>query len=158
MTDQEILSQAIDIAVKNGWDKRGADTVEVRTETITLDFVDPSYSETFASIWFITPRKAQEQAIDTYNVIYSHSFAKALWPDVPDYELACPKCDGRYNLWDKERAKEWGPPPKYCNADGMKLKKVTKGTASRWWSHLRNMVVSNSPLEYLDENMPDQPQ
>jgi len=139
-THQEILTKAIEKAIAGGW-------------KLESEYVSDGYLRRTEPRFMIVSEAMPFYADDYYWLIFNRGFAKSLWPEVPYYELACPKCDGRYNLWDKERAKEWGPSPKYCNADGARLKKVTKGTTSPWWYHLRQMVIAEDPIAYLGEHI-----
>lgn len=130
MRNQEILEKAIQKAIDNGWthDKDGHWTVK-------------DLADWYSGSW-------QNQ------LIFSHDFAKALWLPIPTYDLVCSTCEAEYNWWDDQETEKLGfPPSSYCNADGTKLEKKQNGETNPWWGHLRSMVISDDPIQYLGEHI-----
>lgn len=97
MTDREILSNAIDKAIANGF-------------KFEKDMVPPvllmEYEE---KIWDYTPYRNQLNGF-----LFSHSFAKA--------------------FWGKDQISEG-----------------FAGTSPAWQYHLREMVLEENPIEYLEK-------
>ena len=106
MSNEEILSEAIKKARRNGWKQ--------------------DYKVTYT----LKPRKENEPMVtavsipDANTFIYDHDFAKALW----GAETLSP------NYGDMEMLSE----PEFA-----------------WEHHLQQMVISEDPVKYLEDNMPD---
>ena len=74
MTDREILSNAIDKAIANGWELEHP----VHTNASIKEFIAQCYEaiDQYSYMWFAT----------IAGIIFSHSFAKAFWGGEPEYD------------------------------------------------------------------------
>lgn len=78
MTNQEILTKAIEKAIAGGWDKFGKKKANWRVLDNEADNTFPGYEIKFMDKkhhWFCTSN----------DIIFNHDFAKALWPNPKNY-------------------------------------------------------------------------
>lgn len=151
MTNQQILTKAIEKAIANGWDISTANNFYTESQMGAKDFrveVDNtdrglammwSYDLIVQCSWtyrenkritsHITESSYRHMNYDPLQLIFRHDFAKALWGDKP------PKYTVVY---------EW------AELDG--LRKL-KQAISTWEFHLQQMVIADDPIEYLGENI-----
>lgn len=100
MTDQEILTKAIEKAMANGF-----------SIPLVRDITPELYMR-----WLI-------QGVNSYQLIYNHDFAKALWGE--EIVTIDPQRNNQYII-----AKSY-----------------------RWHYHLQQMVIADDPIEYLGKNI-----
>jgi len=121
MTNKEILANAIKKAVDNGWNGGGYDTSAVF-----------NYDEYSGSTIHIMTCQAGSLKSFIYHsiveIIYNHSFAKALWGDGSKVMM--------------------GSAPNHFESDGI----LWLGGAP-WEYHLQHMVISDDPIKYLGEHI-----
>lgn len=119
MTDTEILTKAIEKAVKNGYTAYAKNIKDVK-----------EYEKEFIAI--VAAQQIREH--HPYEIIFSHSFAKAFWGE--DNGSPCihstRKNDECRTGWhfDKDRPKSHGYYP-------------------AWQFHLQTMVLEENPISYI---------
>lgn len=133
MTREEILTKAVEKAISNGYIL--GDTTNYPKLTS-----DGRYTkETFGNGVYFT------SAIPYYKMfIFSHSFAKALWSEVPLHQ--------EWPDRDLTRTKGLNTPYgqlKYSYDEGGTVELITPA----WQHHLQCMVISDDPIKYLGENL-----
>lgn len=128
MSNQEILEKAISKAIEGGWKaefkKIGRDNDGYMQFGLT--FPNGGFKN-----WFEGSDSNHE------NIIFSHDFAKALWPDV----LVLP--DGEEIDISKLR------PGEIIEYKGKNIPYRRKA----WQYHLQQMVIAPDPIQYLGENI-----
>lgn len=156
MTDQEILTKAIDKARSNGWENKTWVSVTIGAQ---YEVGSISVKHTSEYTWR-----------DYAPIIFQKSFCKALWGDYKDAQYdthdslendkdtpplpstyssdvhfkwldkyaVCRKCSKSLRTYD-QRKSDCGEP----------LEKGSMG----WNYHLQRMVISEDPIKYLEENM-----
>lgn len=143
MTDKQLLTKAIERAVKNGWLSfvvGGRDSLIVRIKRATF----PSTSIVCISFPLCSSLRGDIE-LGIYDIIFSHDFAKAFWPSPKFRAWACPKCD-----FCKDYSKH--ETDLFCPADGRKLiDKELEELNQFWRGHLREMVIEENPLKYLEQ-------
>lgn len=112
MTDEQILTKAIEKAVANKW-SNDYDWQIFNGELANFDH---------DHVW-------------PGQLLFDHSFAKALWGDGKSRE---------YNGWNLETGKPL--------TDAEKKKYIPKSPPV-WQNYLQQMVVADDPIKYLGENI-----
>lgn len=130
MTNREILEKAIQKAIDGGWDGDTRDHYSVSVDSI--NGIDGLIAD-----------------VSVEELIFNHEFAQALWPEEPEYHLACTGCEATYNFWEEDKFGDDMPTIKFCNQCGAKVDKVVHSYLSPWRMHLKNMVIADDPIEYL---------
>lgn len=101
-SNQQILEKAIQKAIDGGWKLH--------------------------EHWIWTDNPLYDLGVDEFNyehVIYSHDFAKALWPG--NIEI-------QHGNWDEPST-------------------MTTEVVQAWKSHLQRMVIADDPIKYLGDNL-----
>ena len=117
MTNKKILQQAIGKAVKNGWDISSENGL---FEMIPFGTDDPKLI-------------AEANKNSSYNIIFSHDFAKAFWGERKEvsYDEDIPLSPTEFT-------------------EGCELGKKSV-LDNKWQYHLQQMVISDDPIKYLEE-------
>lgn len=125
MTNQEILTKAIQKAIDGGWPSGNA-TYEL------CDFSDmPMYrGDGQILAYFNITLKGRDTTPPTRREfsVFNHDFAKALWGENTYTEAVCPEC-GYDGLWEPVESEPL------------------------WQYHLQQMVIADDPIKYLGENI-----
>ena len=127
MTNKQILKRAINKAIKNGWDKRGAEEVVIETET--YEDLEKALKMPFPPIdiiYFITPKSkgGNRVEVDMINLIFDHSFAECFF------------------------GKEW----KDGDTISVPMSEIlAQENIKKWQHHLRQMVLKKEPLKYIEK-------
>lgn len=134
MSDQEILEKAIQKALDGGWRPRGF-TLEDGTdlygdeEISTFDI----YRYGLKKVTFFN-HEAVRFFIPVWEIIFNHSFAKALWGE----GLIC--IDGGQEIW--QHMEHY-----HCNIhDDCPVQPA-------WSYRVVHMVLADDPIKYLGENL-----
>lgn len=134
MTKTQVLQKAIAIAVERGW-RPLPRSLPTRIESwqgdhmVVVGVVGNRDGEDYESQW----------VRELEGIIFSHDFARALWGnDIPkkDFKPTYKWNErlGRYNSWSELQEIETRP---------------------AWVYHLQEMVISDDPIKYLEDNMPE---
>lgn len=128
MTNEQILEKAIKKAIKNGYefiqyDNNGKNPTSSKGDKIKWD----TFNLDGKIISFWTDKTLWQRGI--FEVIFSHSFAKALWGE---------------KLIETDKIL-------YFNED-MQCDEVIKN----WQYHIQQMVLKKEPLKYIEEFNPNQ--
>jgi hypothetical protein len=150
MSDQEIIAARVQTALDRGWQPRSWQDGEGNVHTDTIVAFDV-YKYGLRKVTFFT-EDATRFHVPVWEIIFNHDFARALWPEEPNYYLACGGCDSTYNFWEEDKYGEDMPTIKFCNQCGAKLTKEVDSYTSPWHMHLRNMVIADDPIKYLGDN------
>lgn len=127
MTNQQILTKAIDKAIAGGWYSFANDAFG----KITIDDILIRYNEHGQGLeWTVKGHESNWSLIEA--LIYSHDFAKALWGNA--------KIGGRIEGMG--------------GTGNIKTEVWTVGGTPAWQYHLQNMVIADDPIKYLGENLP----
>ena len=127
MTNQEILTKAIEKAIAGGWD------ILARSESDGFIVRKDAYYNLFVS-FSSKPENDSAFAQSYMEIIFNHDFAKALWGE------------GHYNLIVGEGRKAFGSKDLLESVTGEKVLEA-------WQYHLQMMVISEDPIKYLGENI-----
>lgn len=125
MTDQEILTKAIEKAIAGGgayWMQDGFAKFEVRQPVTMLECVIDFKVGDY------------EQTVNQQHVIFNHDFAKAIWGD------------------KKIRIRKFTPD---INNLGIYKNEYIDGKTNAWQYHLQQMVIAPNPIKYLGEHLDD---
>jgi hypothetical protein len=131
MTNQEILTKAVQKAIDGGWHgiykdghtwPEAKDLLRWKWEPDTEKLSDDSYED--------------ETTINIEAIIFNHDFAKAIWGEE------------QRDSWTESKAK------------GVTIKTNNPGMAYTvkkhgWQHHLQQMVVAEDPIKYLGEHLDD---
>lgn len=120
-----ILGKAIQKAIDGGWQKD--DEYGIR-EVISVEYFPKSKSLNIHCMGGKSGTIPSIKCTQLVNVIFSHDFAKALWPPYTYEEMLSERA--RFTLIDS-------------------LAKVQ----DRWVGHLKEMVVAEDPIRYLGEHI-----
>ena len=128
MSNEEILEKAIQKAIDGGWDVFSTENHQIDIEMITIEMLeDAEHYHAGAPHTGLTVYIRRNGYYAPAEVIFDHEFAQALWPD-PDGE----------------------DEPHTINGNNISL------TAVYYWQyHLREMVISPDPIQYLKDNLRD---
>lgn len=125
LTNKEILTKAILKAENNGWENPyGTDLFTNYNYIYNDKIIHIEWDIKNTIIINNEPIDEQFQTLSIFEIIFSHSFAKAFWGD---------------NIWDID-TKEWVPSDK-----------VVEYRLRKWQRHLQQMVLSPEPLLYLKD-------
>jgi hypothetical protein len=130
MTNQEILTKAIEKAIANGWTYwlyKGFARFEVRSPVDMLEcLVEFTMGE-------------HHQVVNQQHVIFNHSFAQALWGEL-DIMQECKYCKTPMGFQH----------PNPCPFAGLSQQRPI---ISVWRYHLQQMVIADNPIAYLGEHL-----
>lgn len=141
MTNQAILTKAINLAIAGGWDYAIVPQIKNMKETIgdvEYIFTSKSWSVRDELLWVNVSYKGGVHAYCSRPVefIFNHDFAKAIWPDI--------SLQGAEVLIDENV-----PPNMLYSMPAAPL------TAKKPWQfHLQQMVIADDPIAYLGEHLP----
>lgn len=129
MTNKEILEKAIQKAIDGGWHVPFSKGWLERALEVT-DFNQPYYERAHYSDF---PLEA---------VIFNHDFAKALWGEVHEPDYSEFEYHEEYKVYDGNRY--------YMTINDQR---VWDSRCTGWQYHLQQMVISEDPIKYLEENI-----
>lgn len=136
MTDKEMLEKAIQKAIDNGWDNSPIDSMEWSDNDRAW-----RYDAIGGESW--------HYQTDLNTIIFSHDFAKALWPEPAKM----------YHGYIRVRtSKNKHSIYKYFTREDI-MKENTVGYeiddngTFLWQYHLQQMVIDDDPIKYLEENI-----
>jgi hypothetical protein len=125
MTNQEILTKAIDKAIAGGWNAETGDEYQVFARKY-----DINHKEEVVGRLFI--RSISSHSMSSYlhtpeQIIFSHDFAKS--------------------IWGEEILLAWGYSPMITVGEPHSTK------IFEWQYHLQQMVIADDPIKYLGDNI-----
>lgn len=138
MTNQQILTKAIQKAIDGGWDKLDSE-LDIRENNVILDA--PGH-DIDSGQWVICNHEEWHYT----DIIFNHDFAKALWGEFPTYTHSGFE---RYGVG--KDVDSWLGPAK----EAIKDKEFVTGAINytAWKYHLQQMVIADDPIKYLGEHL-----
>ena len=126
MTNKEILEKAIQRVIDNGWDPIDEMASWIpKGDSIHNFSVGPRIGVDMLEVSFTTKSRINF-SLDVFTVIFSSSFAKALWGDA-------------------------NPEGYMLHINGKTL--ATEFIDGSWHYHSQQMVIADDPIKYLGENI-----
>lgn len=129
MTNQEILTKAVEKAIANGWEFDNFDKWEWSAIKKTDTVVNNWY-------YFLLIYGGKEKFIDIERIIFDQDFARALW--------------GERTTIDAYEAQKQGKLSEYIQASPGLFTVTDKWG---WQEHLQALVLAADRIEYLRENI-----
>lgn len=130
-SNKEILKKAIQLANKKGyylWDDDAENREILFTEYSVI--VDPDAGSDADECYY-------------YEIIFDHDFAKALWGRDQDYAF--------YAGYD-----EWAEVDDEEVDEAADFDEIPRDQKPAWQYHLQQMVISDDPIKYLGNNLPQE--
>lgn len=140
MTDTEILTKAIEKAVKNGYKGFNLDGEKIIKEVI-VDEINTTreYHPLSIKVRLVLIGTTISYYLGLYELIFSHSFAKAFWGmDAVECGDGLTEVEYQKFIDDlpeerRSRIRKWG----------------IDGVRRRWRYHLQQMVLEENPISYI---------
>lgn len=157
MNHQEILTKAIEKVIGNGWKPKMGRAYDSYWPPEHGFILTQDYGDFGTTGWHLDILVTQgsrnvvshsvkiSYAVDYEDLIFSHEFAKALWPEYPEKddiaEELCYLCGAH---WSND-CYDW------CYF--MKAKDIYRKMVFAWQYHLQQMAIAEDPIKYLGENI-----